>query len=107
MKNTETKKTTEKKNEERVYDRRKFPVFGHFPLEKWMEYERDVEANWSGVRWAKAFHDHEIAKQASKEEAMWEMILQLKKEIAILSMAINEKKEEPEKEQKVKTLGGD
>ena len=79
-----------------------FPVFGFFPVDKMEEYLSDVDKNWGGCRFAKAWHDHELAKKAQKEEAMWEMILQLKHEISILA----KQGQEPEKkEEEVKTLG--
>ena len=80
---------------------RQFPTFSYFPADKWQEYNIDVERNWSSVRWAKAWHDHEVATRAKKEDAMWAVIMELKQEIAMMKAA-------PVVEEKrfVKTLGG-
>lgn len=78
-----------------------YPVMSHFPIPKFIEWEQDVKDNWNGIRWAKAYQDHEIAKQSKKDEAMWNMILGLKAEIDAMKSQ-PEQEEEPEE---VKTLG--
>jgi len=63
-----------------------YPVFGSWPKDKWDEYMLDVENNYSGVRWAKAMHDHIVAKQAKVNENAINMFLELKHEIALLKL---------------------
>jgi len=83
-----------------------FPVFSNFPADKWLEYNKDVDQNWGSVRWAKAFHDHEVAKQSRREEAIWEMVLGLKEDISLLKKS-SEEVEDDEEEDKIPTLGSD
>ena len=78
-----------------------FPTFGHFPREKWQEWEIDCKGNYGNIRWAKAWNDHTKALQQDKEEAMWTMMMELKTRLDAL-----DKKPEEEEPKGVKTLGG-
>lgn len=91
------------KTERKEYKDRVFPTFSHFPLEKWCEYEKEVEDRWAGCRWAKAWHDHEIAKSVSKEEALWNAILEIKTELEKLKQV--PVKQEPEQPKVPSTIG--
>ena len=93
-----------KGKERKDFKDRVFPTFGHFPMGKWAEYDKEVEQKWAGCRWAKAWHDHELAKSASKEEAMWNAILELKQQI-VLMRDESEKSEEADDDDKPVTFG--
>ena len=83
-----------------------FPTFSYFPLEKWKEYDADVRDNYGNIRWAKAWHDHLIVKQKAKEDFMLDLIIGLKHEVEMVKMQV-ENKNEKQKPQVVKTLGGE
>ena len=60
------------------------PIFGKFPQELWLEWNRDCEQNFNGTRYAKAWNDHLLARQATKEAAMWNYMMKLQDEINLL-----------------------
>jgi len=68
------------------------PIFGNFPKELWLEWNRDCEQNFNGTRYAKAWNDHLLARQATKEAAMWNYMMKLQDEINLLKGDTNGKK---------------
>lgn len=61
-----------------------YPTFGGFPLNRWKEYDTEVERDYSGIRWAKAWEDHILAKQHKREEKLWTMIIELNNRVSLL-----------------------
>jgi len=71
--------------------------FSKFPFVKWVEWWEDCKKNFGGCRWAKAYMDHQKAKESKENEAIW-------KKINELEGCLQQQPEE--KEEVVTTLGG-
>ncbi len=85
---------------------RAFPIFSHWNYPKWKEWERSCVQEFGNIRWAKAMHDHEIVLRQRKEEAMFALILDLKKEVEVLKNMVNKPKDEQKDgTMEVKTFG--
>ena len=81
-----------------------YPTFGCFPKDKWKEYEEDARVNHSNSFWVKAWTDHVMAKQSIKEDALWSVVLDLKKELEMMKYKLGEAEKTPVKEE-VKFIG--
>ena len=87
------------------------PTFGKFPYIFWAEWDKDCVNNYGGTRWMKAWQDHIVAMQTKKEDALWNLDLELKNRIDAFEATANEVQEEDarvenDKSEVVKTLGG-
>ncbi len=78
-----------------------FPTMSCFPKDKWKIWDADCKQNHGDIRWVKAWQDHLLSKQHAKEDAMWNVILQLKQDIDELK-----KKPEEKEEKEVTTFSG-
>ena len=70
---------------------------GSFPLNLFMEWDKDCKENFGNCRWMKMWHDHLVAKKFS-------IFLKLFDEIEMIKEQLNEMKNK--KPQKTLTLGG-
>src|SRR3990167_65538 len=82
---------TEKKPMARVRysDVLEFPTFSYFPKDKWEEYNEDVEKNYGGTRWAKAWNEHILVKQMQREEGLYTQIMALQVQLNSLQEQVN------------------
>lgn len=72
--------------------------FSKFPFGKWVEWWSDCKINFGGCRWAKAYMDHQKAKENRLVDGLVARVDVLEDTLAKLL-------EQPEEEE-VKTFGG-
>lgn len=74
--------------------------FSKFPIGKWMEWWDDCKKNYGGCRWAKAYLDHQKARDSEENAALWSKIAELEGKLGALL-------KQPEEPEGIKNLAGE
>lgn|SRR3990167_3800496 len=75
------------------------PTFSRVPMSQWMEWELDCKERFGDSRWAKAWNDHQMAREDFKYKLLSDKIDQILLDLDQL------KKEDKSEELVIKTLG--